>query len=865
MPLLTIVIPTRNRELELDRCLSALTVAITAAGAENDVAVVVADNFSVDQTPEVVDRHAVRNSWIHYFRHHQPRRTAEESLFHALAFAKTDYVWALGDDDVVTDNSLRLLLPVLREGRVGLVLLNLISKTPDAEHSYYRFPYPSIFYQRGLDLFRDFGVISATMTISCLCFRKSGIEQVDWQRLQDLSPIYSHSCALLIAFRDVPALALGEPTVIYTQNLLAVEHERLSQVAVERQHPTYHAFTIGLIQLLHEVARKIGLPLAQLLKLEEPELSKSDWTVKQSLTGHFVAHHLISQLSLGLGSTSTHERFSDNDICTIREFFKEGGDAELQEVVEQALDSLGSDSAVQCQELGKRLASTQKELIEQEERYFAQSIDVRPDWSGAIILFDDQVPFKWSRGRPANAIGAILPSRESSIRLTILIPTFNRARSLARQLRTLSRLPASRRPDVEILVAENACTDRSVRVLNAGQQIIPSLRTAHFDDHVGSAEENIDRAVPLARGEYVWLLGDDDEPIAPTVELLLHLLDYTQPDFLVFNSSVHNEKIEVNSDIGRKGLCTPRSVLPPGIMSLGAALSERSYVGTLQEFGITTSMAFISRYVFRRAHYVSFGDFIRVSRIYSHVFGMARMCHGREILAVNYSLVARRDSPVFERFKSIASKTGIWFEFPWTVGLVRLSKKAEIGGWMPCGSLQSVREVSTGGRRFQLVDDMFGHMTQQLQLSLETRCREQLPTRGEMGEFAGYFADLPKWLAGARDGLLDVHAKIDKMISKEYARKAGYWRWMEVFGQRRRANRRLQKELAHILLRIHMRGTDPESISTLRRIYIRVGTWVKLNTVIGPMAYALYNNRWLGIRTMLQKTGVASSGASKNL
>lgn len=60
-----------------------------------------------------------------------------------------------------------------------------------------------------------------------------------------------------------------------------------------------------------------------------------------------------------------------------------------------------------------------------------------------------------------------------------------------------------------------------------------------------------------------------------------------------------------------------------------------------QEYGLTTSMAFILRYVFRRQQHLSFAGYILVSRIYSHVFGLARKWRGKQVLAVNHPLVVR--------------------------------------------------------------------------------------------------------------------------------------------------------------------------------------------------------------------------------
>lgn len=85
MPLVTVVLPTWNRAVELDRCLTFLCEAIVAAGVQNEVAVAIVDSCSSDQTRAIADRHVDRTPWCRYFRHFKPCRTAEESLFQMTA------------------------------------------------------------------------------------------------------------------------------------------------------------------------------------------------------------------------------------------------------------------------------------------------------------------------------------------------------------------------------------------------------------------------------------------------------------------------------------------------------------------------------------------------------------------------------------------------------------------------------------------------------------------------------------------------------------------------------------------------------------------------------------------------------------
>lgn len=297
-PLLTILIPTRNRATKLGEALDSLVRAIEHADCEKRVVVTCVDNYSTDATRSVVERFAASHAFVKYRHQDRECRTAEESLQNALQYAEGEYVWSFGDDDRVVETALASLLPVLEGASPDFVLLNLVAQVEEARHGYFDAPYATIAYAQGLDLFRDFGLVWATTTISCLCFRRAGLSVAEWQRLSGISPIYSHSVAMMLAFHDRPAVVIPKPVVVYTANTLSEEYGRISH-ARERQQPTLFSFTIGLIRLLTEASARLGLPIETFHGVEEIELSKSKWQVKSSLLGFFIARMALKQILLG--------------------------------------------------------------------------------------------------------------------------------------------------------------------------------------------------------------------------------------------------------------------------------------------------------------------------------------------------------------------------------------------------------------------------------------------------------------------------------------------------------------------------------------------------------------------------------------
>ncbi len=107
MPLLSICIPTYNRSALLARHLEHL------AGFRMELDVVVSDNFSDDDTQAVAQSFASRFARFRYVRlpgRMHPHRCWDS----ALRGAAGDFVYALGDDDLVVEAGLAQLLDTMR-------------------------------------------------------------------------------------------------------------------------------------------------------------------------------------------------------------------------------------------------------------------------------------------------------------------------------------------------------------------------------------------------------------------------------------------------------------------------------------------------------------------------------------------------------------------------------------------------------------------------------------------------------------------------------------------------------------------------------------------------------------------------------
>ncbi|HXT71669.1 MAG TPA: glycosyltransferase family 2 protein [Vicinamibacterales bacterium] len=92
------------------------------------------------------------------------------------------------------------------------------------------------------------------------------------------------------------------------------------------------------------------------------------------------------------------------------------------------------------------------------------------------------------------------------IALTVCIATYNRASFIKE---TIESITSQLEDGVEILVVDGASTDNTSEVVEALARRCPALRYVRLDKK-GGVDQDYDRSVELARGEYCWFFSDDD-------------------------------------------------------------------------------------------------------------------------------------------------------------------------------------------------------------------------------------------------------------------------------------------------------------------------------------------------------------------
>src|SRR5688572_31057917 len=118
-------------------------------------------------------------------------------------------------------------------------------------------------------------------------------------------------------------------------------------------------------------------------------------------------------------------------------------------------------------------------------------------------------------------------------RISICIATYNRGRFIAE---TLDSIVPQLVPTVEVVVVDGGSIDDTASVVEPYLRANRALRYVREAVNSG-VDRDYDKAVSYARGEYCWLMTDDDLLEPDAIACVLSALD-AAPDLVVVNAQV---------------------------------------------------------------------------------------------------------------------------------------------------------------------------------------------------------------------------------------------------------------------------------------------------------------------------------------
>ena len=124
--------------------------------------------------------------------------------------------------------------------------------------------------------------------------------------------------------------------------------------------------------------------------------------------------------------------------------------------------------------------------------------------------------------------------------LSICIATYNRCAYIGQTLEAvLNQLPAG----VEVVIVDGGSSDNTAQVIEPVARQIHAVR--YFREATNSGvDRDFDKAVCYARGEYCWLMSDDDVLVPGAVARVIEQLEPSL-DLLVVNSRICNADLSV--------------------------------------------------------------------------------------------------------------------------------------------------------------------------------------------------------------------------------------------------------------------------------------------------------------------------------
>ncbi|WP_061216127.1 glycosyltransferase family 2 protein [Leptospira santarosai] len=121
------------------------------------------------------------------------------------------------------------------------------------------------------------------------------------------------------------------------------------------------------------------------------------------------------------------------------------------------------------------------------------------------------------------------------MKISICIPTFNRARHLSNCLNSIVLNEDKENISYEICISNNCSTDETEEVVSSLKNELP-IRYQKNETNIGVAR-NVLKVVEMASGDYIWLIGDDDLLLPGALKGLSNLiLEHPKIEYFYINS-----------------------------------------------------------------------------------------------------------------------------------------------------------------------------------------------------------------------------------------------------------------------------------------------------------------------------------------
>lgn len=328
--LLTIFIPSYNRKQRLAVAIDSIFRSIEISNYRSHINVLVVDDYSDETIEDVIMLYRNAGKDIDFHLHPRKCGVAEIAMFSCLQFINTKFAWLIGNDDQILPGAIDYLFGFLLEGKSSLFLLNFIGKKADGStFAYFESGERVVEFKSGIDMFRNFGFSTGMTTFPCLCFEVAPLKALDASDFSNISPIYSHTFALFVAFQNAQCAFLPLPAALFRMTEIVEEHKKLSSRNELFERTSYYHASLGYIRHLENASALSGIPVMELARYREDELDKTTGAVRSKMSGFFAFGGAVNQLLHELNASFNGDRdviyCSREDINELQRFFDTTG------------------------------------------------------------------------------------------------------------------------------------------------------------------------------------------------------------------------------------------------------------------------------------------------------------------------------------------------------------------------------------------------------------------------------------------------------------------------------------------------------------------------------------------------------------
>ena len=169
------------------------------------------------------------------------------------------------------------------------------------------------------------------------------------------------------------------------------------------------------------------------------------------------------------------------------------------------------------------------------------------------------------------------PTQEAIPSVSVIIPTYNRSRTLARAINSILFQSYS---DLEVIVVDDGSTDQTEQLV--AEISDPRVRYLRLGGNSGACRAR-NAGLKLARGSYIAFQDSDDEWLAGKLERQIaevRKAELSEPAVCVFHTKIMYVSQGTHNNIGHKVLCVPE--LPEGLskQDLVKAIHKDSLIST---------------------------------------------------------------------------------------------------------------------------------------------------------------------------------------------------------------------------------------------------------------------------------------------